>query len=157
MPAGKLTVAKVRQTQTPGRYSDGGCLYLVVAPGGSKHWIARLTIHGRQTDLGLGGCGWVTLAEAREEAARLRKIARLGGDPRTERRRETLTFEDASRRVHAALRAPCPTFSPGHSSLGSSKIGGRSGFIPCAGKLGRTGLCEIRLSDVSTYRIDLGV
>ena len=87
----------------PGRYADGGCLYLVIAPGGSKHWVARLTIHGRQTDLGLGGISYVTLAEAREEAARLRKIARNGRDPRIERNRDALTFSEAARRVHEGL------------------------------------------------------
>src|SRR6056297_1735323 len=103
MRAGRLTVSKVRQLALPGRYADGGCLYLVVAPGGSKHWVARLTIHGRQTDLGLGGLSYVTLAEAREEAARLRKIARSGGDPRIERKREVLTFAEAAKRVHEGL------------------------------------------------------
>ena len=108
MYKGKLSVSKVRQANTPGRYSDGGCLYLVVTPRGSKQWVARLTIHGRQTDLGLGGVSTVTLAEAREEAARLRKIARSGGDPRVERRHETITFAEAARRVHAGL---LPTFT----------------------------------------------
>ncbi len=103
MAFGKLTVAKVRQVEKPGRYSDGGCLYLVVNPGGSKQWVVRLTIFGSQTDLGLGGVAYVTLAEARDEAARLRKIARTGGDPRIERSRETITFDDAAERVHAAL------------------------------------------------------
>ena len=74
-----------------------------MTPTGAKQWVARLTIHGRQTDLGLGGLSYVTLAEAREEAARLRKVARQGGDPRVERRREVLTFEAAARRVHADL------------------------------------------------------
>ncbi len=103
MRSGRLTVNKVRQIKEPGRYADGGCLYLVVAPGGSKQWVTRLTIHGRQTDLGLGGLGYVTLAEAREEAARLRKVARTGGDPRTERQRDLLTFAEAAKRVHAGL------------------------------------------------------
>src|SRR6056297_3972302 len=103
MRAGRLTVSKVRQLALPGRYADGGCLYLVVAPGGSKHWVARLTIQGRQTDLGLGGTSYVTLAEAREEAARLRKIARTGGDPRIDRNRDFLTFAEAAKRVHAGL------------------------------------------------------
>lgn len=103
MRTGRLTVAKASRMTEPGRYADGGCLYLVVTPSGAKQWVARLTIHGRQTDLGLGGASYVTLAEAREEAARLRKVARTGGDPRTERRRETITFEEAAKRVHAAL------------------------------------------------------
>ena len=75
MPSNRLTIAKVRQTTEPGRYGDGGCLHLVVTKSGAKQWVARLTIHGRQTDLGLGGVSYVSLSEAREEAARLRKIA----------------------------------------------------------------------------------
>ena len=103
MPAGRLTVARANRLTEPGRHADGNCLYLVVTPTGANQWVARLTIHGRQTDLGLGGLSYVTLAEAREEAARLRKVARQGGDPRVERRREVLTFEAAARRVHAGL------------------------------------------------------
>lgn len=103
MRSGRLTVAQVNRQKEPGRYSDGSCLYLVVTPSGAKQWVARLTIHRRQTDLGLGGTSYVSLAEAREEASRLRKIARNGGDPRVERRRETLTFEEAARRVHGNL------------------------------------------------------
>lgn len=103
MRAGRLTVAQVNRQKEPGRYSDGGCLYLVVTPSGAKQWVARLTIHRGQTDLGLGGTSYVTLAEAREEAARLRRIAKSGGDPRVERRRETLTFGEAALRVHKNL------------------------------------------------------
>ena len=33
---GTLTVAMVRSLSRPGRYGDGGTLFLVVAPGGSK-------------------------------------------------------------------------------------------------------------------------
>ncbi len=103
MPIGKLTVSKVARLDQPGRYSDGGCLYLVVTTSGAKQWVSRLTIHGKQTDLGLGGISYVSLSEAREEAARLRRVARQGGDPRIERRRETMTFADAAKRVHANL------------------------------------------------------
>ena len=103
MAKDRLTVAGVNRLSKPGRYADGGCLYLVVTPSGAKQWVARLTIHGKQTDLGLGGLSYVTLAEAREEAARLRKIARQGGDPRIERRRGTVTFEEAAKQVHANL------------------------------------------------------
>jgi len=72
MPSGRLTVSKVRSINEPGRYSDGNCLYLVVAPGGSKSWVARLTIRGKQTDLGLGGVGYVTLACCRFRGHRVR-------------------------------------------------------------------------------------
>ena len=50
----------------------------------------------------------VSLADAREEATRLRRIARAGGDPISERRRERLgvpTFKEAAKTVHAAHAA----------------------------------------------------
>ena len=59
---GKLTVKMDRAINRPGMYGDGNTLYLNVAPGGSKQWIQRLTIHGKRHDIGLGGCRYVTLA-----------------------------------------------------------------------------------------------
>jgi integrase len=53
--------------------------------------------------MGLGGVSVVSLAEAREEARRLRKMARAGGDPRAERRKERTripTFAAAAREFH---------------------------------------------------------
>lgn len=83
-------------------------MYLVVDESGAKRWILRTVINGRRHDLGLGGLSWVSLAEAREEAARLRKIARCGGDPLAERRKErtvTPTFEEVAREDHQSLAA----------------------------------------------------
>ena len=58
---------------------------------------------GKRRDIGLGGLSLVSLAEAREEAMRLRKIARQQGDPLEERRKEQRvvpTFAQAAREVH---------------------------------------------------------
>jgi integrase len=90
------------------RLADGGGLYLVAAPGGTKAWVLRTVVHGKRCDIGLGGSTLVTLAEAREEAHRLRKLARAGGDPLAERRqerREVPTFESAATQVHDAHSA----------------------------------------------------
>src|SRR5579872_3269529 len=70
------------------RIADGGGLYLVAAPGGSKSWILRTVVKGKRCDIGLGSAALVTLAEAREHAHRFRKIARAGGDPLLERQEE---------------------------------------------------------------------
>ncbi len=96
-------VLSAKATGRTRRVADGGGLYLLVAPGGSKSWLLRTIVKGKRCDIGLGGTSLVSLAEAREEAARLRKIARSGGDPLTERRRARTvvpTFEEAARRVH---------------------------------------------------------
>ena len=53
--------------------------------------MLRLMVQGRRRDMGLGGISLVSLAEARELALKYRKIARQGGDPIAERRKERLT------------------------------------------------------------------
>src|SRR4051812_4547388 len=97
-PNQRLSAVRVRNTKEPGRHADGNGLYLVVDPSGAKRWILRTVIRGRRHDLGLGSTQLVELADARVEAARLRRLARTGGDPLAERRRERrkmLTFKEA--------------------------------------------------------------
>ena len=102
---GRLTVKMVRAINAPGLYGDGNTLFLRVAPGGSKQWVQRLTVRGKRRDIGLGGCGWVTLAQAREAAWENRRVARNGGDPLAEKRRATVpTFREAAERTYETLR-----------------------------------------------------
>jgi integrase len=103
-PDKALTPAFIRNAK-PGKHADGNGLYLVVDESGAKRWSLRTVIHRKRHELGLGGLNLVSLSEAREEAARLRKIARKHGDPLAERRRErtiTPAFEAAAREVHAS-------------------------------------------------------
>jgi len=51
--AGRLTARKVA-TAKPGKYSDGGNLYLIVSPTGSRKWVLRFTWRGRAKEMGLG-------------------------------------------------------------------------------------------------------
>ena len=84
---GRLNQAMVRGLTKPGRYGDGGTLFLNIASGGSKSWIQRLAINGKRHDLGLGGFPLVTLAEAREQAFENRRLVRRGGNPLADKRR----------------------------------------------------------------------
>jgi integrase len=100
---GNLTAAKVKSLWKPGRYGDGGTLFLYVTQGGSKSWIQRLTIKGRRRDIGLGGYPLVSLREARDKAFENRKLARSGGDPIAEKRRaRTPTFRQAAQATFEA-------------------------------------------------------
>ena len=102
---GRLTVATLRSLSKPGRYGDGGTLFLNVARGGSKSWIQRVTVNGRRQDIGLGGFPLTTLAEARELAFENRRLARRGGDPLAARRRPKVpTFREAAERTFKANR-----------------------------------------------------
>ena len=102
---GTLTVARAKSLSEPGLYRADPTLYLRIAAGGSKSWIQRLTIEGRRHDLGLGSFPLVTLAEARDQAHKNRRLARSGGDPLAAKRRaKTPTFRQAASRTCDALR-----------------------------------------------------
>ena len=99
----RLTIARIKGLTAPGRYSDGGTLYLNVAPGGSRNWVQRLVINGRRHDIGLGGWPVVTLADARDAALDNRRLVQKGGDPLAHKRKAKVpTFEDAAKVVYAA-------------------------------------------------------
>ena len=44
---GTLTTDRAKRLTDPGRYGDGGGLYLVVAPGGSRSWVLRVQQSGQ--------------------------------------------------------------------------------------------------------------
>ena len=87
-----LTVAQVRCASKPGILVDGNGLMLRGQKSGAKSWVQRIIIHGKPRDIGLGAVDLVSLADARETAARNRAIARNGGDPRRPR---VPSFRDA--------------------------------------------------------------
>lgn len=103
-PEKALTALQVRNQKQPGRYADGNGLYLIVDPSGAKRWLLRVVVRGRRRDIGLGGFGLVSLSAAREKAQAYRKLAREGGDPLEEKRKERRdipTFAEAAELVHA--------------------------------------------------------
>ncbi|MFK9667738.1 Arm DNA-binding domain-containing protein, partial [Escherichia coli] len=82
----------------PGRHGDGLGLYLLVKPSGARSWMLRVQRDGMRRDIGLGSIAALSLSEARERAAELRKHALNGRDPIAERdrdRRPTPTFREA--------------------------------------------------------------
>ena len=103
----------------PGHFADGGGLYLQVSKWGTKSWVFKFTLKGRTRGMGLGPIVDLTnlpkvrsaIAEAREEAADLRKIVKAGRDPIEERKaakanaREdavaSILFKDAVIKCHA--------------------------------------------------------
>lgn len=102
---GKLTVKQVKAAK-PGTHVDGLGLLLRVRETGARSWILRVQVDGQRRDIGLGSDADLTLAEAREKAAHLRKLARQGLDPIAERdrhKRQVPTFAQAIELAHAEL------------------------------------------------------
>jgi integrase len=90
---------------TPGRWSVGGVdgLALQVSASGARSWVLRVTVAGRQREMGLGSFPSVPLAEARERARTQRAKVAHGTDPISER--------IALRSAAAAERSAQQTFS----------------------------------------------
>lgn len=85
--SGRLTARKVA-TAKPGKYSDGGNLYLIVSETGSRKWVLRFTWRGGAKEMGLGSANDVPLADARQGAADARRTLAKGLNPIDERKRD---------------------------------------------------------------------
>ncbi len=92
----------------PRKLTDSHGLYLHIHPNGSKYWRYRYRLHGEEKLLALGVYPFVSLAEAREERDKARKLVNAGIDP-VARKRETRvlakvnatnTFEAVAREWH---------------------------------------------------------
>ena len=104
--ANKLTARKV-ETAKPGKYSDGGNLYLIVSETGARKWVLRFTWRGRAKEMGLGSAASVPLTDAREEAASARRKIAQGLNPIDERKRDggIPTFGEMADDVRETLSA----------------------------------------------------
>lgn len=85
--ANKLTQLQITRLKDPGLYGDGAGLWLNVTEGGSKSWVLRYTLAGKERRAGLGPFPEVSLAEAREAAVNFRRQIRNGQDPVEEKRK----------------------------------------------------------------------
>lgn len=116
-----LTAATVKHAK-PGRYGDGGGLFLLVKDTGKRSWLFRYRLAGKERDMGLGGASGpaaVTLAEARVKAAGLLKLVKDGKDPLSERDRlaaDELASAQAERIRAITFKAAAESYVEAHGS-----------------------------------------
>ncbi len=125
---GKLSAVMVKALRFPGdktrpvRFGDGDGLYLQVAPGDTKSWLFRYTLHGKAREMGLGAVGelpdGVPLAKARILASEARAKLRAEIDPIAARQTERVA------RVRAETEAAERTFKAAATALVASKQSG---------------------------------
>jgi integrase len=77
---GRLTELQVRRLG-PGKYCDGGGLWLRVEDKHRRWWFFRYSKDGRQRARGVGPTHTVSLADAREQARACRQMLLRGEDP----------------------------------------------------------------------------
>lgn len=111
----RLSALGVVRMKKPGHYCDGGGLYLQVSPARTHSWVYRFRRKGRLREMGLGPLHVVSLADARELAARCRRMLFEGVDPIEARRAEraqqlamaarSRTFDECTKAFIKANRA----------------------------------------------------
>lgn len=143
----RLTAAQAKSAP-PGKYCDGGGLWLHKRRDGGAQWVLRVGIHNRRRELGLGSYPTVSIKEAREEAARWRAVARKGLDPKKERQR---LRREAARDMHLLEDVALQAFEARKAELKGDGTAGRW-FSPLElhilPKLGRTPVAEIDQIDI---------
>jgi integrase len=111
-----LTALQVRNQTKPGKYADGGGLYLNVREGGSKSWLFVYRDpslprdrfgHNPRVNLSLGTSPLVSLAQARIRAAEARGLLSEGKSPKASRQEQKRqadlpTFEELAEQYVAS-------------------------------------------------------
>jgi len=110
----------VKPSEKPVKLFDGGGLFLLVTPQGSKLWRFKYRHDGKEKLLALGAYPEISLADARERRDEARKQVAHGIDPGSVRRaqkhaetEETETFEVIAREWHGKF---INTWSEGHAA-----------------------------------------
>jgi len=111
----KLSSLFVKSQKIPGRYGDGGGLWLQVTKSGGKSWLLRYMLDGKARHMGLGPVELVSLADARELARTKRRMLLDGIDPIEERKAtranskaesaRNLTFQECAEQFISAHEA----------------------------------------------------
>jgi len=106
-----LTTTAIKNSKpgaTPRKLSDGGGLYLLVNPTGSRWWRLKYRIAGKEKLLSLGVYPDVSLKLARERRDEARTLLASGIDPSAKRQAEKLadadTFESVAREWFAKFK-----------------------------------------------------
>jgi integrase len=88
-----LTDTEIRQAKPRERewkLSDGGGLYLLIRPNGSKLWKLKFRVNGREQKLSFGAYPTVSLKDARTRRDEARLELSRGGDPARQKREDKI-------------------------------------------------------------------
>jgi integrase len=138
-----LSATAVRNLREPGKYYDLHGLFLRIEPTGSRRWVQRVSVAGRQREIGLGSADLVTLAEAREMAVSNKKLARAGGDPLAAKQ-ERIAIPSLNEAIDKVIELNAPTWTNAkHAAQFKSTL---TNYV--TPKLGRRPVNDIQAADI---------
>ncbi|KFF78314.1 integrase [Serratia marcescens] len=108
MPLTDIKVKTAKPMDKAYKLTDGGGMYLLVKPNGSKYWRLKYRFVGKEKMLSIGVYPDVSLADARQKRDEARKVLAAGGDPGEVKKADKLaqklstenTFEAIAREWH---------------------------------------------------------
>ena len=92
-----LKIKKAKSDSKPFKLSDGGGLFVLVKPNGSKLWRQKYRHLGKERLLSHGQYPDVTLAQARQKRDEARALLADGGDPSVQKRIDQIEAETQAR------------------------------------------------------------
>ncbi len=113
-------VETAKPKEKPYKLSDGGGLYLLVNPNGSRYWRLKYRVGGKEKLLSVGVYPDVTLSDARSKRENAKRVLAAGGDPGQEKQAEKQarvlavqnSFESVAIEWH---EYKTPNWSPGYA------------------------------------------
>lgn len=108
MPLTDIKVKTAKPMDKAYKLTDGGGMYLLVKPNGSKYWRLKYRFVSKEKMLSIGVYPDVSLADARQKRDEARKVLAAGGDPGEVKKADKLaqklstenTFESIAREWH---------------------------------------------------------
>jgi integrase len=103
MPLTHFAVTGAKPKPKAYKLSDGGGLYLLVMPDGSRYWRMDYRLHGKRKTVALGVYPQVALADARTAREEARAHLRDGLDPLTQRRLAAIAAQVEAANTFASI------------------------------------------------------
>ena len=115
-----IAIRKAKPEAKPYKITDGGGMYLLVHPTGSKYWRLKYRFLGVEKTLALGVYPDISLANARERREQARKLLANDTDPSvtkkdTRRALEATTVNSFSALARELHKVKSPIWTAGHA------------------------------------------
>jgi integrase len=149
MPLTAVAIKNFKPQAKPVKLADGGGLYLLVQPSGSRLWRMKYRFGGKEKVLSFGGLDMVSLAEARALHDAAKKLLKNGADPMQERKDSQRTkAQSQENSFEAVARAWWPIWSktrtPRHAGYVIRRL--EADVFP---KIGHKSVADIKPPDIA--------
>jgi len=149
--AHKMTMDQIKKVQSDGTKLTIGLagvrrIYLRIAPGGHRSWIARVTFQGKPLEITLGPYSQWNFAALEEESGRIKKLVDNGKDPRL----PVVKVHDDPNWDLPTMNQVWPMFEATYFREEQSSEAHKDEFIYLWGKFIKPYIGELRIDKIST-------